>query len=34
MRDKNPSKLWLDFTEYYGLLNTLHYFTQIKGKLP
>ena len=33
MGDKNPSELWLDFTECYALLNTLHYFTQIKVKL-
>ena len=30
---KNLSKLWLAFIERYGLLNTLHYFTQIKEKL-
>ena len=27
---KNASGLWLAFIECYGLLNTLHYFTQIK----
>ena len=30
---KNPSGLWLFFIECYGLLNTLHYFTQSKGKI-
>ena len=33
MGDKNPSELWLDFIECYALLNTLHYFTQIKEKI-
>ena len=27
---KNLSKLWLAVIECYGLLNTLHYFSQIK----
>ena len=27
---KNPSGLWVAFIECYGLLNTLHQFTQIK----
>ena len=30
---KKPSGLWLTFFESYGLLNTLHYFTQIKEEL-
>ena len=30
---KNPSALWLVFIGCYGLLNTLHYFTQNKEKI-